>query len=159
MVRVIKLFCVAVPSLVALIGSTAAFATTLESIKGSVLINHGAGYQPVAEPTAPKVGDLVMANAGGSAQVVYSAQCSVAVTPGKVVTIAAEPPCRKIADVDFESTRMNDGAPRPCGDKGFCAPPEEERPWLGLVPSAAIGIVAGLCGTGTGICEEAASGQ
>jgi hypothetical protein len=153
MVRGIKLFCVVLPSLAALVCSSAAFAATLQSIKGSVLINHGAGYQPVAEPIAPKVGDLVMANVGGSAQVVYSAQCSVAVTPGKVVTIAVEAPCRKTADVDFESTRMNDGAPRPCGDKGFCAPPEEERNWVGLVPMAAIGILAGLCGTETGICS------
>ncbi len=158
MIRVGKLFCVAVPSLAALISSHAAFATTLQSIQGNVLINHGAGYQAVTASTVPKVGDLVMANAGGSAQVVYSAQCSVAVTPGKIVAVAAEPPCRKLADVDFESTRMNDGAPRPSPDKSFVAPPEE-RPWLGLVPAAAIGIVAGLCISQTGICEESASNQ
>jgi hypothetical protein len=153
--RVLKLSYV-VPFLAALASSSGAFAATLQSIQGSVLINYGSGYQPVTEPIAPKVGELVMARAGGSAQVVYNAQCSVAVTPGKVVAIAAEPPCQKTADVDFESMRMNAGG-RPCGDKSFCEPPEE-HPWVGLVPVATIGILVGLCEGGV-TCDHEASRQ
>jgi hypothetical protein len=155
MVRGIKLFCVVLPSLAVVVSASATSAATLQAIKGSVLINQGAGYQPAGEPTAPKVGDLVMAKAGGSAQVVYNAQCSVAVTPGKVVIIAAEPPCQKTAGIDFESTRMNAGG-RPCGDKSFCEPPED-RSWIPLAAVVgAAGLVGGLCAGGV-ICEHGAS--
>jgi hypothetical protein len=148
-------FRAAVPSLAGLLLGSSAFAATLQPMQGEVLINHGAGFQRVAQQTTAGVGDSVMVGKDGSAQIVYNAQCSVAVKPGNVVTIAAEPPCPKTGQLEPTAGQMNLGA---CGgDKGFCAPPVEDRSWLlpaGVVVAA--GVVGGLC-AGNVICEHAAS--
>ena len=144
MYRVIAMFTVLT------IGSSVS-AATLQPINGKVLINHGAGYQHVTQPALAAVGDSIMVNAEGSAKLVYDAQCSVVVKPGNVVTVAAEAPCQKSAQPDFESTRMNLGAK--CDGKSFCEPPAEDRRWLGLVPLAAAGVAVGLC-IGDVICDS-----
>ena len=131
-----------------------ASAATLQPIKGKVLINHGTGFQRVTQPTAAAIGDSIMVNGEGSAQLVYDAQCSVAVKPGNVITVSAEPPCQKDAQIDFESTRMNAGVK--CGDKSFCEPPPEDRRWIGLLPLAAIAVGVGLC-VGDVVCDNGAS--
>jgi hypothetical protein len=97
MIRVMSLFRAVVTLLAGLLLSSAAFAATLQPLQGEVLINHGAGYQSVTQQTVAAVGDSVMVNKDGSAQIVYNEQCSVAVRPGNVVTVAAEPPCPKTA--------------------------------------------------------------
>ncbi len=80
--------------LIALIGvasltlaSVAAEAAMLDLIQGEVLVNRGGGYEDVNGPTELKPGDLVIANPGGSAQVVYADGSIVPVQPGTVVTV------------------------------------------------------------------------
>src|SRR6185503_17545144 len=147
MYRVISMFAV-------LTFGSSVSAATLQPINGKVLINHGAGYQHVTQPSVEAVGDSIMVNAEGSATLVYDAQCSVAVKPGNVVTVSAEAPCQKGAQPDFESTRMNLGAK--CGDKSFCEPPAEDHHWLPLVGLAGVGVAVGLC-IGDVICDDNAS--
>ena len=119
----------------ALLLSPAACAATLQPTGGTVLINHGAGFQRVTEPTSAGVGDSVMVSANGSAQVVYDAQCSVPVKAGHVVTIAAEAPCQaaKTAVPDFEATRMSAGA----SNYGTYSDGDDTAAWV--VGAAAIG--------------------
>lgn len=70
-----------------------ALAATLGSVKGSVMVNRGGGYQAVYGPTQLKVGDIVVVNPGGSAQLTYPDGCSVQVQMGAVVTIGEQSPC------------------------------------------------------------------
>jgi hypothetical protein len=148
-----RIYCIAISSVCGLLLSSAAMAVTLQPLQGDVLINRGAGFERVTKPTLAAVGNSVMVAPGGSAQVAYDAQCTVAVKPGSVVTVALKPPCGQTSSFD-EGAQMNLGAT--CGDKHFCAPPVEERPWLGLVPAAAIAVTAGLCAGGV-ICDHGAS--
>ena len=148
---------VLMPLLAGLLLGSGAFAATLQPMQGDVRINHGAGYQTITQQTVVAVGDSVMVGKGGSAQIVYNTQCSVAVRPGNVVTIAAEPPCPKTAWLEPDSGRMDLGADCQAGDKHFCAPPVEDRGWIapaGIV--AALGVTVGLCASGV-ICESQAS--
>ena len=139
------LFCVVAAALAGLLVGSSAFAATLQPTQGEVLINHGAGFQRAAQQTTVGVGDTVMTGIGGSAQIVYNAQCSVAVKPGNVVTVAAEAPCPKTGQLEPTSGQMN---PSACGgDKGFCAPPAEDRSWL--LPAAGVAVAAGVVG---GLC-------
>ena len=131
--------------------SSAASATTLQPMQGDVLVNRGAGFQPVVKPTTVGVGDSIMVSAKGSAQVVYNEQCSVDVRPGSVVTVALEPPCKKSAAFDPDAARMNLGA---CSGKSFCEPPREEHRWLHAVPIGVIAVTAGLCIAEEGICDD-----
>ncbi len=152
MFRRLSLFRVLVPSVGGLLLGSGAFAATLQPMQGDVRINRGAGYQSVTEQRAVAVGDSVMVGKDGSAQIVYNGQCSVAVRPGNVVTVAAEPPCPKTAWLDPDAGRMNLGADCQAGDKHFCAPPVEDRSWL--LPAAGVvaaGVLVGLC-AGDVIC-------
>ena len=47
----------------------------------------------VAGSTQGNPGDTIVANPGGSAQIVYPDGCAVDVSPGSVATIAAQSPC------------------------------------------------------------------
>jgi hypothetical protein len=146
-----------IPLLAALPVSSAAFAATVQPIQGNVLINRGAGYQSVTQQIVATVGDAVMVSKDGSALVVYDDQCSISVKPGNVVTVAAVPPCQKTARLASDAERMNLGG-RPCGDKGFCEPPPEDRSWSPLaVIGAAAAVAGGLCVAGQVICENGAS--
>lgn len=73
--------------------SSAASAATVESVQGKVLINHGDGFQQASSGTPAKAGDLLMANAGGSAKLIYPGGCQVNVIPGRVVSVGNQPPC------------------------------------------------------------------
>ena len=73
--------------------SVPAFAATVDAVKGKVLINRGDGFQQVTSGTKANAGDLLMANAGGSAKLVYPGGCQVSVIPGKVVSVGKKPPC------------------------------------------------------------------
>jgi hypothetical protein len=76
-----------------LLASLPAFAATVESVKGKVLINRGDGFQPAASGAQAKAGDRLMADAGGSAKLVYPGGCQVKVIPGRVVSVGKQPPC------------------------------------------------------------------
>jgi hypothetical protein len=68
-------------------------AATVDGVQGQVEINRGAGFTPVVAGTDAKVGDILMANPGGSARVVYPDGCAVEIRPGGVVSIGAQSPC------------------------------------------------------------------
>src|SRR4029079_4157874 len=67
--------------------SLPASAATLDAVEGKVLINHGKGFQPAATGTEARAGDLVMANPGGSAKLVYPGGCVTAIQAGRVITV------------------------------------------------------------------------
>ena len=73
--------------------SLPAFATTVDSVKGKVLINRGEGFQQVTTGAQANAGDQLMAGPGGSAKLVYSDGCQVSVVPGRVVSVGKQPPC------------------------------------------------------------------
>ena len=62
--------------------SLPASAATLDAVQGQVLINHGKGFQRVAPGTEAREGDLVMANPGGSAKLIYPGGCVTEIKPG-----------------------------------------------------------------------------
>ena len=70
-----------------------ALAATVRATGGQVLINRGEGYRLVAGTVQGGPGDTVVANPGGSAQIVYSDGCVVDVLPGSVAVINAQSPC------------------------------------------------------------------
>jgi hypothetical protein len=111
----------------------AASAAIVQPTSGRVLINRGTGYEPVAQSLIVGAGDSVMVSVDGSAQVVYSDQCSISVKPGGVVTVAAEAPCNS-ASRDTNGTRMGAGFCSLKDDpKSFCEP----EPDHSLLPVAA----------------------
>ena len=70
-----------------------AFAATVRATGGQVLINRGEGYKMVAGTIQGGPGDTIVANPGGSAQIVYPDGCVVEVLPGSVAVINAQSPC------------------------------------------------------------------
>ena len=78
-----------------------ASATSIEAVKGKVLINHGEGFQQAASGAQANAGDLVMASAGGSAKLVYPGGCQVRVIPGTVVSVGKQPPCTAPYDLIY----------------------------------------------------------
>jgi hypothetical protein len=90
----LKRLCVGVAAfLFGISADAASFAATVNAVQGQVLISHGQGYQPVIGSAHANPGDTVVANPGGSAQIVYSAGCTVPVQPGSIVTVASQSPC------------------------------------------------------------------
>jgi hypothetical protein len=77
-----------------LLVNSSALAASLEEIRGEVTINRGEGFQRVSGPTEARAGDLLVANPGGSAKLVYSDGCPVRVVPGTVVRVGAKSPCK-----------------------------------------------------------------
>ena len=57
------------------------------------MIDRGDGFQQATTGTQANAGDLLMANAGGSATLVYPRGCQVSVIPGRVVSVGKQPPC------------------------------------------------------------------
>lgn len=78
---------------IALFASLSASAATVDAVKGKVLINRGEGFQQAASGAQANAGDLIMASAGGSAKLTYPGGCQVKVVPGRVVSVAKQPPC------------------------------------------------------------------
>ncbi len=63
--------------------------------KGSLLINRGAGYQPLTQAATAQTGDAVMATGGGAATIVYEDGCRVEVTSATSVVVVVETsPCK-----------------------------------------------------------------
>ena len=60
-----------------------------------MLINRGDGFQRVASGTEAREGDLVMANPGSSAKLVYPGGCVTEIKPGGVVTVTDGSSCPK----------------------------------------------------------------
>ncbi len=77
---------------------------------GSVSISQGQGFKGVAGSTSANPGDIVMAAANGSAEIVYDNGCRVSVGPGQSVSIKSEPPCRADAVNEDGSPMLAVGA-------------------------------------------------
>ena len=71
-----------------------ALAATVNATSGQVLLNRGEGYRLITGSTHGDPGNTVVANPGGSGQIVYDDGCVEDVLPGSAVTIAAESPCK-----------------------------------------------------------------
>ena len=72
---------------------TPALAATVTSERGEVLVNRGAGYKPVTQPTKVAAGDQIMAKPKSSGRVVFPDGCAVKIAPGSVFVVAAKSPC------------------------------------------------------------------
>src|SRR6476646_2216804 len=81
-----------------------ALAATVNSMSGQVLLNRGDGYKVVAGSAQGAAGDTVVANPGGSAQIVYPDGCVVEVLPGAVTAIAAQSPCTTAGGMGANAT-------------------------------------------------------
>ena len=77
----------------ALLTGSAAWAATVEPVKGDVSVNQGQGFKKLNSAFEAKAGDAVMVSPGGSAKVSYADGCAIALKPGAVMVIAALSPC------------------------------------------------------------------
>ena len=84
--------CVAIAGTFAF-ASIAAEAATLEGLQGVVLVDRGGGFSIVDGPAQLQPGDYVIANPGGSAQIVYADGCRIPVKPGDVGATLQQSPC------------------------------------------------------------------
>lgn len=75
------------------LAGTSLQAASLEGLQGEVLVDRGGGFDIISGPTSLDPGNTVIANPGGKAVIVYSAECKVPVQPGAVVTVHKYPPC------------------------------------------------------------------
>ena len=71
-------------------------AATIQTNAGDVLVDQGtgSGYRAVKGTFQAKPGDTVMAQIGGSADVIYDDGCRQKVEFGTIVTIAPVSPCK-----------------------------------------------------------------
>lgn len=68
-------------------------AATVKVTGGRVLVNRGDGYRIVAGEMLAAPGATVVAEPGGSGQIVYADGCVVEVRPPTVVTVELSSPC------------------------------------------------------------------
>lgn len=80
-------------AMIGLLLSQTAGAATLDAIQGDVLVNRGSGYVAVADTVQVNPGDLIIANPGGGAILIYENGCQVPVEVGYVVSVKDDPPC------------------------------------------------------------------
>ena len=72
--------------------SAAGASASLDSIRGQVMVNQGAGYTAGAGASL-KAGDRVLAMSDGSARVRYADGCVISLAPKAMATIGAQSPC------------------------------------------------------------------
>ena len=70
-----------------------AVAATLEAIQGEVMVNRGNGYRFVSGTIELTLGDMVIVNGAGSAQLSYEDGCIVPIAAGSVATVGEQSPC------------------------------------------------------------------
>jgi hypothetical protein len=110
--------------------AAAAQAATLEAVQGQVLVNRGSGYQFVVGTVDLAPGDMVLANAGATAQITYPDGCATRIEAGSVTTV---------------------------GQRSPCAAQGGEVPSFGLAPGT-LGIGAAAVGAGVGLAVLFRSG-
>lgn len=101
----LKSFSLITAIVVGLAGSVATAETTgtdknvtaeIVAVTGKVLLNRGEGFVAAPALTPLAVGDQLMVGSESSAELVYGAAgCTLNVSAGSLVRIAAEPPCKK----------------------------------------------------------------
>lgn len=69
-------------------------AATVSLVSGPVSVNKGNGFKPIHTSTSGNAGDMVMAGAGGKAEITYDDGCKETVNAGETVSIAATSPCK-----------------------------------------------------------------
>ena len=84
--------CGSVALCILLLGAPAAQATSVQNAGGPVSVNSGDGFRPIQGGAQVQPGDVVMAGAGGQAEIVFDNGCRVILPAGNTVTIPAEPP-------------------------------------------------------------------
>jgi hypothetical protein len=81
-------------SLIGMSGACAGSHASLLVVEGSILVNHGSGFEPVVGAVDLNVGDRILAGESASAVLSYAgAACSIMIKAGSVVTIAKSAPC------------------------------------------------------------------
>lgn len=122
-----------IAALSSLLTAGAALAATVDSIKGDVSINRGAGFVKLTGPATANVGDSLMAGPDGGAQLVYSPECVVQVVPGSVVFVADESPCQTQVEGGYQPTggSLKDDV---------VEQPRDYRPYV--VGAAVVGVIA-----------------
>lgn len=73
--------------------SAVALAATVQNVAGPVSLNNGNGFRAIASGAPANAGDVVMAGAGGSAQIVYDNGCVENVESGTTVNVGEAPAC------------------------------------------------------------------
>lgn len=129
--------------------SLPASAATLNAVQGQVLINRGDGFQRVASGTEVREGDLVMANPGGSAKLIYPGGCVTEVKPGGVVTVNDGSKCPQAMLVGDDCENSTDPNVRErCRCRGGESTDDKDlRPRCGFVwVPAAVGTALTLTG-------------
>src|SRR5262245_57477365 len=112
--------------MIGLLAVTPAWAgATVEAVKSPVSINHGQGYQAIANKASAANGDQVMAGPGGHAKIIYSDGCITDVYPGGVASVGK---CYKPMTAGLEVP-----PPAPVG-----------IPWVPVVLGAGV-IAVGIC--------------
>jgi len=76
-------------ALVTFLGATAQAAI----VEGPVKVDSGSGYAAVDSGTPVQPGSSVMAQPGGSGQIVYDDGCTVPVEEGQIVLVEPQSPC------------------------------------------------------------------
>ncbi len=82
--------------------AASAQAAHLANVTGTVLINRGDGFRPIAGGVEVSPGDRIRAGAG-SADIVYDNGCAAPVGPGEVVVVLLTPPACKGARDGFSA--------------------------------------------------------
>lgn len=68
-------------------------AATLSNVSGQILVHRGGGFE-IAQPGQQlKPGDIVVANPGARAQIVYEEGCTAIVSAGEFISIGRKAPC------------------------------------------------------------------
>lgn len=133
--------------MVALVASSAAHATSLNNVKGDVLISHGAGFAKVDGSADLAPGDKIKVGRKAAANLVYSDGCKVSIPAGALATVAKQSPCSFRAQLIGQGANPDDVC-RDSLDPRCCSP---ENP-------SACGLVAlGAAGVGGGIAAALAS--
>ncbi|MET0192838.1 MAG: hypothetical protein ABW200_05625, partial [Hyphomicrobiaceae bacterium] len=117
--RIMRAVAASTTAILAICFAGQAFAATVRATGGQVLINRGEGYKMVAGTIQGGPGDTIVANPGGSAQIVYPDGCVIDVLPGSVAVINAQSPCSASnATVTSGSATTTSTTPEPLSSDG-----------------------------------------
>jgi hypothetical protein len=127
-------------SLGLLMSAGTAHATMLTTVQGGVLVNQGDGFKAVKGALSLKVGDAVMVQLGGSAQIVFADGCQYSAAPGSATAITAQSPCAARASFPKPSfSGVNDPQdPREAPPAAASAAPFAISPGLAVLGGLAV---------------------
>lgn len=69
-------------------------AATVNVLSGPVSVNKGGGFKSIKSSTSAGSGDLVMAGAGGSAEIIYDEGCKQTINSGESLSVADASICK-----------------------------------------------------------------